>query len=170
MKRITIGSTTFDATKCERFRDNTKGFYLDIAVPVENISKDALYDLLNGNEETIYVAEEDGTESIYDGFNSIQNFSVSKGCILVAQYCTSELEAQLSLAKSKIAAQDKAIEDKSVQIASLEEMSMAQLSTIDSILTEVVPTIIELSVTQAIEAVLTTQEETAGEEPEVIEE
>lgn len=163
MKTITISSTTFEATKCERFRDNAKGFYLDIAVPVENISKDALYDLLNDNKETIYVVEEDGTESFYDGFNSIQNFSVSKGCILVAQYCTSELEAQLSLAKSKIAEQDKVIEEKAVQIASLEEMSMAQLSAIDSILTEVVPTIIELSVTEAVEAVLATQGQTTDE-------
>ena len=161
--KITIGSTTFDATRCSRRRDNTKGFYLDIAVPVENISKDALYDLLDGNTETIYTVEDDGTENEYNGFNSIQNFSVANGSILVAQYCTSELEAQLNLAKNRIAAQEKAIEAKTMQIASLEEMSMEQLSAIDSILTEVVPTIIELSVTQAVEAVLATQEETADE-------
>lgn len=121
MKTITIGSTTFEAKQCERFRDNTKGFYLDIAVPVENISKDALYDLLDANKETIYVTEEDGTESIYDGFNSIQNFSVSKGYILVAQYCTSELEAQLSLAKSKIAEQDRIIAEQGNTIAGQNE-------------------------------------------------
>ena len=156
MKTIIIGSTTFEATHCERFRDNTKGFYLDISVPVKNISKDELYDLLDGNQETIHVVEEDGTESIYDGFNSVQNFSVSKGCILVAQYCTSELEAQLSLAKSKIAEQEKIIATQSMQVTSLEEMSMAQLSAIDSILTEVVPTVIELAVAQAVEAVTQT--------------
>lgn len=107
--KLTIGSTTFDATRCSRRRDNTKGFYLDIEVPVESISKDALYDLLDNNKETIYALEDDGTESMYDGFNSIQNFSVSKGAIFVAQYCTSELEAQLSLANSKIAEQDRTI-------------------------------------------------------------
>lgn len=130
MKKITIGSTTFDATKCERFRDNTKGFYLDIVVPVENISKDALYDLLDGNKETIYVAEEDGTESIYDGFNSIQNFSVSKGCILVAQYCTSELEAQLSIAKSKIAEQERTISGLQDEASALANEVIAQASII----------------------------------------
>ena len=130
MKKITIGSTTFDATKCERFRDNTKGFYLDIAVPVENISKDALYDLLDDNKETIHVVEEDGSESIYDGFNSIQNFCVSKGCILVAQYCTSELEAQLSIAKSKIAEQERTVSNLQNEAVALTNEIIAQANII----------------------------------------
>ena len=107
--KITIGSTTFDATSCTRRRDNAKGYYLDMTIPTENISKDTLYDLLDGNTESIIATEGDGTESTYDGFNAIGNFSVSKGLILVSQYCTSELEAQLSLAKNKIAEQDKTI-------------------------------------------------------------
>jgi len=107
--KITIGSTTFDVTRCTRRRDNTKGFYLDIAVPVENISKDSLYDLLDGNTEDIIVTEDDGSESTYKGFNKLMDFSVSKGSIYVAQYCTCEMEAQLSIAQNKIAEQNKTI-------------------------------------------------------------
>ena len=116
-----------------------------------------LYALLDGNTEPIVVVA-DGVENTYIGFKETGSFALEGGAYHVAQICTSEYEAQLSLAQTKIAEQDAVIEAQNNHVASLEEMSVAQLSAIDSILTEVVPTIIELAVMQAIEAVTPTED------------
>ena len=150
---LTIGSTTIEITSCTRKRDTQRGFFLDLVIPKESMGMDELYALFNGNTEPIVVVDADGTENTYLGFKETGSFALEGGSYHVAQICTSEYEAQLSLAQAKIAEQDAVIEQQNIHVASLEEMSVAQLSAIDSILTEVVPTIIELAVTQAIEAV-----------------
>ncbi len=157
MKTMTIGSTTIEITSCTRKRDTQRGFFIDLVIPKENIGMNELYDLLDSNTDSIVVVDEEGVENTYIGFKEIGSFAIEGGSYKVAQICTSEYEAQLSLAQSKIAEQDAIIEAQNAHVASLEEMSVAQLSTIDSILTEVVPTIIELAVTQAIEAVKPTE-------------
>ena len=150
---LTIGSTTIEITSCTRKRDTQRGFFLDLVIPKESMGMDELYALFNGNTAPIVVVDADGIENTYLGFKETGSFALEGGFYHVAQICTSEYEAQLSLARAKIAEQDAVIEQQNIQVASLEEMSVAQLSAIDSILTEVVPTIIELAVTQAIEAV-----------------
>lgn len=158
MKTLTIGSVTIEIKHCTRRRDTVKGFFLDLEIPKESIGMNELYTLLDNNAEPIVVVDEDGTENTYLGFKEIGSFALEGGAYHVAQVCTSEYEAQLSLAQTKIAEQDAVIEAQNNHVASLEEMSVAQLSAIDSILTEVVPTIIELAVMQAIEAVTPTED------------
>lgn len=127
MEVITIGNKTFEALSCERMRHLTRGFYLAMEIPAESIGMDELYALLNGNKETIIVRESDGTENEYNGFNAVGDFSCSKGIIHVSQFCESELQAQLSLAQSKIKAQDAKIAERDAKIAEQDETINALL-------------------------------------------
>ena len=156
---LTIGTTTIEITSCTRMRDTQKGFFLDLVIPKESIGMEALYALLSGNTEAIVVVEDDGTENTYLGFKETGSFALEGDAYHVAQVCTSEIEAQLSLTQSKIAEQKTIIDAQFAQITGLEEMSVAQLSAIDTILTEVVPSIIELAVAEAVEAVTTNNTE-----------
>lgn len=105
MKTLTIGSTTIEITDCVRMRDTKRGFYLDIIIPKENIGMEELYSLLDGCSENIIVTEENGAVTEYMGFKTLGSFACEDGVYKVAQICTSEYEAQLSLAQSKIAEQ-----------------------------------------------------------------
>lgn len=195
---IKIGSTTFEATKCERIRHLTKGFYLDMSIPVENIGMDALRALLDGNKEDIVVTESDGTESIYTGFNAIGDFSFAKNAIHVSQFCESELQAQLSIAQNKVAAQAKTIAEmdgtikvltaetlaqaevvvaqgetiatQNEQVAALMEASASQLEAIDTLMTEVIPAVAQDAANIAVEQALAVIAEnaTATEETEEV--
>lgn len=98
---LTIGSTTIEITSCVRKRDTQKGFFLDLTIPRENIGMDELYALLNGNTEDIIV-----DENVYKGFKEVGSFALENGTYRVAQVCTSELEAQLSLAQNTIKEQN----------------------------------------------------------------
>lgn len=109
MKTLTIGSTTFEILGCEQCRDNKKGYYLRLIVPVESISMDEFYALLNGNKENIIYTKEDGTVNTYTGFGLIGKFSCEDGVIEAAQYAFSEAEAQLSVAQNKITEQNRTI-------------------------------------------------------------
>jgi hypothetical protein len=192
MKTLTIGSTTLEITSYARRRDVQKGFYLELTIPKESIGMDNLYALLNNNAEPIVITEADGVENTYIGFKEIGSFALENGAYKVAQVCTSEIEAQLSLAQNKVneqnaviaslqnvvetkaeevavlsanvLAQAEQITAQTEQVATLEEMSVAQLSALDTILTEVVPSIIELAVAQAVEAVTTTNDTEPTEE------
>ena len=110
MKTLTIGSTSIEITSCTKKRDIKRGFYLDLYIPQTSIGMDELFALLNNNEENIVITEADGTESTYIGFKQLGAFSCEAGVYNVAQVCTSEYEAQLSLAQNKMAEQNKVIE------------------------------------------------------------
>ena len=69
--------------------------------------------------------------------------------------------------QTTISEQTEQITEHTAQVANLEERSLAQLMSIDSLLTNVVPAIMELAVTRAVEAV--TAMGTTGDEPAVIE-
>ncbi len=107
---LTIGTKTIEITSCTRKRDTQKGFFLEMVIPKENIGMDELYALLDDNAESIVVTEADGTVNTYNGFKEIGSFSCEKGVYRVAQVCTSEIEAQLSLAQNKVAEQGRVIE------------------------------------------------------------
>ena len=147
---LTIGTTTIEITSCTRRRDTQKGFFLDLVIPKESIGMEALYALLSGNTEPIVVVEDDGTENTYLGFKETGSFALEGDAYHVAQVCTSEYEAQLSLAQTKIAEQDAVIENQNANIMVLEEMNMMQLSTIDSLLLEVIPAVITEAVADAL--------------------
>ena len=106
MKTLTIGNTNITITSCDRKRDTKRGFYLDITIPKENIGMEALYSLLDGCTEKIVVTDEEGAVIEYVGFKTLGSFACEDGAYKVAQICTSEYEAQLSLAQSKLAEQD----------------------------------------------------------------
>ena len=116
MTTLTIGSTTIEITSCTKRRDVKRGFYLDLYIPQANIGMDELFNLLNNNEEHIVITEADGTESVYVGFKQLGALSCEAGVYNVAQVCTSEYEAQLSLTQNKVAEQNKVIEDQTEAI------------------------------------------------------
>ena len=121
--RLAIKDTVVDITSCTRMRDTKRGFYLDITIPKSNIGMEELYNLLEDCTETIIITDNDGNVNEYNGFKTLSNFSCENGVYKIAQVCTSEYEAQLSLAQSTI----KALEDK---IASDAEKINAQSATI----------------------------------------
>lgn len=98
---LTIGTKTIEITSCTRKRDTQRGFFLDIAIPKDNISFEELSALLDGCSEPIVV---DTTE--YNGFSLMNSVMLKDGVYHVEQCCVSEIEAQLSLAQKKISDQD----------------------------------------------------------------
>ena len=150
MTTLTIGSKSFPITSYTKKRDVKRGFYLDLYIPQESIGMDELFNLLNNNEETIVITTSDGTENSFMGFRELGALSCEGGVYNVAQVCTSEYEAQLSLAQTKIAEQDAVIETQNANIMALEEMNMMQLSTIDSLLLEVIPAVITETIAEAL--------------------
>lgn len=103
---LTINETTIEITSCTRMRDTKRGFYLDIQIPKDNIGMEDLYSLLDGCTETIIVTDENGAVTEYVGFKTLGPFTIENGAYKIFQICTSEYEAQLSLAQAKIAEQD----------------------------------------------------------------
>jgi len=131
---LTIGSTSIEITDCVRMRDTRKGFYLDITIPKENIGMETLYDLLDGCTENIIVTDDEGNVTEYVGFKTLGPFTIENGVYKVAQICTSEYEAQLSLAQAKIAeqdakiaTQDETIEAQAAEIAMLNDALLEAL-------------------------------------------
>ncbi len=140
---MTIGNTSIEIVSCVRMRDTKRGFYLDITIPKESIGMEDLYNLLDSCTENIVVTDEEGNVSEYVGFKTLGSFACENGEYKVAQICTSEYEAQLSLAQTKIAEQAE-------YIGMLEETSMMQTATLESLLLEVIPTVITETVTEAV--------------------
>lgn len=109
MTTLTIGSKSFKINSYTKKRDAKRGFYLDLYIPQESIGMDELFNLLNNNEENIIITTGEGTENIFMGFKELGAISCEGGVYNVAQVCTSEYEAQLSLAQNKINEQDNVI-------------------------------------------------------------
>lgn len=118
---LAIGSTSITITSCVRRRDTKRGFFLEIEIPKASIGMDALYSLLDGCTETIVVTDDEGNVNEYVGFKTIGSFGCENGVYKVSQVCTSEYEAQLSLAQSKIAEQDAVIAAQTETIAAQAE-------------------------------------------------
>ena len=150
MKTLTIGSTTLEITSCVRKRDTQRGFFLELTIPKESIGMDELYALLNGNTEDIVVVDADGTVNVYRGFKETASFALEGNFYKIAQVCTSEYEAQLSLTQTRITEQNAVIEGQNVHMAALDEMDLMQMTTIDSLLLEVIPEVISEAVTVAV--------------------
>lgn len=129
MKTLTIGSTSFEITSCTRMRDLKRGFFLEIKIPQESISMDELCALLKDNEQTITVTDGENV-SAYNGFKLLSNFSLEDGVYHVCQACTSEIEAQLSVAQNKVAEQAKALEATQQVVNQQAETISAQATTI----------------------------------------
>ena len=106
MTTLTIGSKSFKINSYAKKRDVKRGFYLDLYIPQESIGMDEPFNLLNNNEEVIVITTSDGTENRFAGFKELGAISCEGGIYNVAQVCTSEYEAQLSLAQNKINEQD----------------------------------------------------------------
>ena len=147
---LTIGNTTIEITSCTKRRDVKRGFFLDLYIPQTSIGMDELFNLLNNNEENIVITDDDGKVSTYIGFRQLGALACEDGVYNVAQVCTSEYEAQLSLAQNKIAEQDAIIEQQTATMVVLEETSAMQMSTIESLLLEVIPTVIADTVAEAL--------------------
>ena len=126
---LTIGNTTIEITDCVRMRDTKRGFYLDIQIPKENFGMEDLYNLFDGCTEAIIVTDDEGKVTEYKGFQTLGSFACEDDVYKVAQVCTSEYEAQLSLAQSKIAEQEEIINNQAAVINNLnEELLNTQLA------------------------------------------
>lgn len=147
---LTIGNTNIEILSCTKKRDVKRGFFLDLFIPQASIGMDELFALLNNNEENIVITDDEGKVSTYVGFRQLGALSCEDGIYNVAQVCTSEYEAQLSLAQNKIAEQDAIIEAQTEQVAVLEETSAMQMSTLESLLLEVIPAVIADTVAEAL--------------------
>jgi hypothetical protein len=195
--KLTIGSTSFDITNCEKQRDLKIGFYLAIKVPRTSISGDELHDLLDGNKEVITLTKDDGTEESYEGFNSVELFDIKATEYFIKQACVSEAMAQISLLKSRATATEKlsatleqsiskqndviggcivtinqhtdTINQQGELASSLMEANVLQTATLESLLLEVIPAVVSDAVTVAVAEALTNTKETTGENSEVIE-
>lgn len=196
MITLTIGSKSFPITSYTKKRDVKRGFYLDLYIPQTSIGMDELFNLLNNNEENIVITEADGTENIFMGFRELAAISCEGGVYNVAQVCTSEYEAQLSLAQNKINEQDNVIstmqgvidaqdnelkahanvitqqdvviKQQTEQVAVLEETSIMQMETLESLLLEVIPAVIADTVAEALASNSTAEDEEVPSESEVI--
>lgn len=169
--KLTIGSTTIDITSCTRMRDTKRGFYLDLQIPKNNIGMEALYSLLDNCTETIIITTDTGAVNEYKGFQTLGSFACENGMYKIAQVCTSEYEAQLSLTQTKVNeleianhAYAEAINQHSEQVINLETASAMQSATIESMLLEAIPFIVETAVYTAVENVLGSILPPAGEE------
>ena len=157
---LSIGNKTLAITGCTRRRDTRRGFFLDIEIPKENIGMDELYALFDGCTENIVVIDDEGTENVYTGFKTIGSFSLENGVYKVAQVCTSEYEAQLSIAQNRIAEQTNVIAAQAEMIGLLEEATVEQIATIDSLLLDVIPVVIADAVTAAVQDALGSNSDT----------
>ena len=116
---LKIGEKTLEIKSCTRMRDTVRGFYLDLVITKDVIGMDELYNLLDGCTENIVITEDNGTVNTYIGFKTIGSFVCENGEYKISQVCTSEYEAQLSLAQSKIEEQDKIIATQAEEIEML---------------------------------------------------
>lgn len=148
--KLTIGSTTIEITDCTRMRDTKRGFYLDLQIPKENIGMEELYSLLDDCTENIVITDNEGAVIEYMGFKTLGSFACEDGVYKVAQVCTSEYEAQLSLAQNMIAEQAQVINAQAEQVMGLEEATLLQMSTIDSLLLDIIPAVIADAVAVAV--------------------
>lgn len=130
MSTLTIGSNLIEIISCTRMRDVQRGFYLDIKIPKGVVTLDELETLFDGNEEPILVVDGDGNENTYIGFKELSSLSLEKGVYRVCQVCTSEYEAQLSLAQSKLNQQETLISQMKSTIEEQEKELEAQASVV----------------------------------------
>lgn len=165
MKTLTIGSTSINITECTRMRDLKRGFYLEIKIPEDTVNIDELKTIFKDNKQTIAITEADGTTNLYEGFQLLSTLSLEDGFYYVCQACTSEIEAQLSIAQNTINAQAQIIESQAQQVTSLEEATVVQMATIDNLLLDVIPAVIADAVTAAVADALASNSTT----PEVVE-
>lgn len=133
---LTIGSTVIEITSCTRMRDTQKGFYLDIKIPKGAVTMDELEKLFDGNKETIFVSS-DTEDNMYNGFEQLYSLSLENNTYTIIQVCTSELEAQLSIVQSKMAAQEKELAAVTATCAMQEERFAEQTETSAELLYQV---------------------------------
>lgn len=154
--RLTIGSTSFEiTTKPERERDLKIGFYLLIKVPRASIGAEELRDLLDGNTEVITVTKDDGTEEQYEGFNKVEMFNIEATEYVIKQACMSEAMAQISILKDRANKAESKNTELTADMGMLAETAMLQTATIESLLLDVIPTVVADAVTVAMEELLT---------------
>lgn len=171
MKTLTIGSTNLELVSFSKKWDKGRGVYAQIVIPTTAISYTDLKALFVDNQHDLIVTEEDGSTTSYSGYAELDEIREKADEFTVVQYCTetamhllNEARKQIDEQNTVIDRQNKVIDEQASQVTGLEEMSVAQLSAIDTILTEVVPSIIELAVAQAVEAVTTTNDTEPTEE------
>ena len=120
--KLIIGNTNIEIISCTRMRDLQRGFYLNIEIAKENVTFDELANLFDNCTENIIVIDDEGNESVYNGFSLMNSVMLKDGIYHVEQCCVSEIEAQLSLAQNKIAEQNAIIEAQAAEIEAQAEV------------------------------------------------
>lgn len=194
MKTLTIGSTTLELNSFRKIRDKVVGVYAQIEIPTTEISHDDLKALFTDNQHDLIVTEDESTTT-YSGYAQLDEIREKGGVYTVIQICTSEAMHLLNEARKQIEEQQVTITEmngviidqntalenhtkvikeqqetitaQTEQVAFLEETSAMQMSTLDSLLLEVIPAVITDAVTVAVAEVLasnsTTEDTSAAE-------
>ena len=149
MKTLTIGNTALELNSFRKIRDKVVGVYAQIEIPTTAIPHDDLKALFTDNQHDLIVTEDESTTT-YSGYAQLDEIREKGGVYTVIQICTSETMHLLNEARKQIEEQKKTITAQTEQVAFLEETSAMQMSTMDSLLLDVIPAVIEDAVKSAV--------------------
>ena len=161
MKTLTIGNTALELNSFRKIRDKVVGVYAQIEIPTTAISHDDLKALFTDNQNDLIVTEDESTTT-YSGYAQLDEIREKGGVYTVIQICTSEAMHLLNEARKQIEEQKETITAQTEQVALLEETSAMQMSTMDSLLLDVIPTVIEDAVKTAVAEALASNSTTEG--------
>mgnify|MGYP003311891854 CR=1 FL=1 len=195
MRTLTIGETTLELNSFRKIRDKVVGVYADIKIPTTAISYEELKALFTDNQHDLIVTEDEATTT-YSGYAQLDEIREKGGEYTVIQICTSEAIHLLNEARKQIEEQQGTIaemggvitaQDNELKahaqiiteqnviigqqtelVGALEENAVLQTATLESLLLEVIPTVITETVTIAVAEALASNS-TTEEETEVVE-
>ncbi len=148
--KLTIGEKTIGIVSAQPNRDIKFGVYLAIKIPKDNITAAEIETLFSGNTETIVITNDDETEVSYSGYTELGRYNCEDGYYNISQICVSEMQHQINMLNTKYVAQEQDISAQAAQVTALEETSALHMSAIDSLLLDVIPTVVTEAVTTAV--------------------
>lgn len=102
MKTLTIGEITLELKDFRKIRNAVVGVYAEIVIPTTAISLEEVNALFQNNQYDLIVTEEDGTTTIYSGYNKWDETRVKADFYTVTQICESEAIHLLNEARKQI--------------------------------------------------------------------
>lgn len=186
MKTLTIGNTTLELVSFNKRWDKASGVYAQIVIPATAISYDDLKALFTDNQHDLIVTDDETTET-FSGYAMLDEIRERGGEYTVIQYCTSnpmhllnetrkqieeqqgtiaEMGGVITAQDNELKAHAKVITEQNVIIGqqtelvgALEENAVLQTATLESLLLEVIPTVITETVTIAVAEALASNSE-----------
>lgn len=162
--KLSIGNTELTVKNCYALRYQNGKLVLKIEVGQEAIGHDDLKALLKNNTGDIILTKDDESTETFSGFGYTVQILDRDDVYECELECTSESTYQIGRLKMKneelekavtahgktITEQAKVISEQTEQVESLEESSAIQGSTIETILLEVIPSVVEAAIVEAL--------------------